>query len=497
MIVYISLIFIAFFLAFRYVKSLQINFRNPWVTPIAYAFKVLVGFSFIYIYTEVYGDGHLSADAGAFMNESASLNQVFYDSPINYLRLLVDNGDTELSTHQYLGETSHWGSGAQAIISENRNIMRVHSLIHFFSFGNAIVHLLVMCFLSLLGLKYLYEVLKERTQIKPAYLFLILLIFPSLLFWSSSILKEPIVLLGIGLFVRGILGKEPLKKRWIIGISGALILLAFKSYILIAIAPAFTFYWLYKLMPGYKIIFSLSLLSLIVLGSVLFFPSERDHVVHLFSRKQFDFKNVGQGGLHAHTDSCFYFFEGDQLDELKIEGDFVSIEKEISAYRVQLGAMDKPTPIVLKPTGEKWPIYFQNRRSDGYIEMTMIDDSFSQMIKNIPEALQNSLIRPFPNDPGSGIKYIAIVEMILLYLLFIYAIIKRRKINNEEWAIIVSILIFVLSLALIIGWITPVLGAIVRYRTPVFLGVLIISMLMIRGPKKQGINNSLLQRYLK
>jgi hypothetical protein len=496
-VVYISLIFIVFFLAFRYIKPLQINFINPWVTPITYTLKVLVGFSFIYIYTEVYGDGHLSADAGAFMNESATLNQVFYDSPINYLRLLVDKGDTDLLTHQYLGETSHWASGAQAIISENRNIMRVHSLIHFFSFGNAIVHLLVMCFLSLLGFKYLFEVLKERTQLNPTYLFLILLIFPSLLFWSSSILKEPIVLLGMGLFVRGILGKETLKKRWIIGILGALIILAFKSYILIAIIPAFIFYWGYKLMPKFKIISSLSLLVLITLGAVLVFPTKRDHVVHLFSRKQFDFKNVGQGGLHAHTDSCFYFFEGDQLDELIIEGDFVSIDKEISAYKVQLGAMDKPRPIVLQPTGEKWPIYFQNRRSDGYIELTLIDDSFVQMIKNIPEALQNSLIRPFPNDPGSGIKYIAIVEMILLYLLFIYGIIKRRKINNEGWAIIISISIFVLSLALIIGWITPVLGAIVRYRIPAFLGILIISILMIQVPQKRGMNNSFLQRYLK
>lgn len=456
-----------------------------------------MGFSFIYIYTQVYGDGHLSADAGAFMNESAQLNQVFYDSPVNYLRLLVDKGDTDLLTHQYLGETSHWASGAQAIISENRNIMRVHSLIHFFSFGNPIVHLLVMCFLSLLGLKFLFEALKERTQLHPSYLFLILLLFPSLLFWSSSILKEPIVLLGIGLFIRGVLGKEPLKKRRFIGILGALILLAFKSYVLIAILPSFLFYWGYKLAPKYKIISSLSLLTLIVLGSVLLFPEKRDHVVHLFSRKQFDFNNVGKGGLHAHTDSCFYFFEGDQLDELNIEGDFVSIDKETSAYIVQLGAMDKPIPVVLQPTGKKWPIYFQNQRSDGYIEMTMIDDSFIQMIINIPEALQNSLIRPFPNDPGSGIKYIAIVEMILLYLLFIYALIKRRKLKTEQWTIIISISIFVLSLALIIGWTTPVLGAIVRYRTPAFLGILILSLLMIRRHSKEASNNILLQRYLK
>ena len=171
---YTILLFLGIFLAFRYITILRLDTLNSWSMSAAYLLKVIVGFYFLYIYTVVYGKGSLSADAGAFMSESKILNDVFFKSPGDFFKLLTGLGNQEPLVARYLQETSHWDSGAQAIISDNRNIMRVHSVIHFFSFGNPAIHVLLMCFFSLLGIKQLFLGLKERSRIKDFYLFYLL-----------------------------------------------------------------------------------------------------------------------------------------------------------------------------------------------------------------------------------------------------------------------------------------------------------------------------------
>ncbi len=480
---YTILLFLGIFLAFRYITILRLDTLNSWSMSAAYLLKVIVGFYFLYIYTVVYGKGSLSADAGAFMSESKILNDVFFKSPGDFFKLLTGLGNQEPLVARYLQETSHWDSGAQAIISDNRNIMRVHSVIHFFSFGNPAIHVLLMCFFSLLGIKQLFLGLKERSRIKDFYLFYLLLLFPSVLFWTSGILKEPLMVLGLGLFVRGVLSNDARNKKWFHAILGCLLLLAFKPYVLFCIVPALLFYGLYTIIPRYKALTAFAIFLFLGTSVTFFFSEQREKFVHLLSRKQYDFKNVGKGGLHAESDSCFYFFKPDQISELVIEGDSVSIDKEMDALILMHGAIDEPKAVKLTPTGEKWFIYFRNDRSDGFIPTTMIDDSFGQLILNIPEALLNSLLRPHIFDPGSWLKYPAMLEILLLYGFLIYAFFHRKKLSVEEKGLIWSIVIFVVSLSLIIGWVTPVLGAIVRYRIPAFIGILLLALLIIQ-PKK-------------
>lgn len=380
---------------------------------------------------------------------------------------------------KYLSETTHWDSGAQAIISDNRNILRVHSVVHFMSRGNEAIHVFVFCFISMIGLKQLFIGVNNKSTFKSTYVFLILLLFPSILFWTSSILKEPMMFLGIGFLVRAFWGPDTNNKNWLFGIFGTIVLFGFKPYVLIAMIPGILFYIFYRSLPKLKIIGSLLILISIVSSALLIFPKKREHVVHIFSRKQYDFKNVGKGGLHARADNCFYYFKQDQLANLKIEHDSVSILKTTDAQILQIGAMDSPIPITLHPSNIKWSIYFINSQSYGFIDLTLINDSFSQMLLNIPEALINSLIRPYPWDPGSWLKYPAALEVLLLYIFLIYAISKRIPLSKDIIAIIIAITLFVISLSLIIGWVTPVLGAIVRYRTPAIMGIIVIALILI------------------
>ncbi len=289
--------------------------------------------------------------------------------------------------------------------------------------------------------------------------------------------------LGIGLFIRGILGEEGRRKWWFIA-GGILLILAFKAYVLLCALPAILFYWVYRALPRFKALGTLLIFGALTTIVLLSAPGLRNKFVHVLSRKQYDFINVGHGGLHAQADTCFYFFTQEQIPELNIVGDSVSIEHTMHAMILKHGSIDAPIPVTLEPNNEKWFIYFRNDKSDGFIHTTMIHDSFSQLLKNIPEALLNSLFRPYFPDPGSWLKYPAMLEVFLLYAFLLFAIFRRRKLDSEQKALIWAILVFVVALSLTIGWVTPVLGAIVRYRIPAFVGLLIIA-LFIYQPKSK------------
>jgi len=461
-----------------------------WTLSMAFLFKVLAGFCFLYIYTEYYGDGALSADANQFMNESKILNNVFYDSPSNYFKFLFGINDTNELVSKYLQSTAHWDMGAQAIINDNRNILRIHSLIHFFSFNYVSIHILTMCFISLLGIKNIYISIKKHSFMKPILVFWILVLIPSVIFWSSSILKEPLMLFGFSLLIRGFLSGDKKLKRIMFIIIGAFLILGFKPYILFALLPAILFYYLFLVLPKLKVIGSLIILILLATITFLLFPTKREASLQLMSRKQYDFINISKGGLHVTTDSCFYFFKPEQYSNLLITTDSVQVIKTLEAEILEHGSISAPIPITLEKGSQKWPIFFMRNQSGGYIKTTLINNSFKQLMYNSPEALSNSLLRPYPNDPGGWLKYPAMLEVWLIFGFLIYAIIKRRKVSQNELSIILSISIFIIVLSLIIGWVTPVLGAIVRYRIPTYIGIVVIGLTLILPPKRYRINTN-------
>jgi len=453
--------------------------------PVAFAIKSAVAVFFLYLYTYVLGDGKLSEDAMVFMNESATLHDVFWKSPSAYFKFLTGIGENQELIQQYLTETTHWDIGEQSIINDNKNILRVHSLIHFISFGSAMIHALLFSFVGLIGVRQLFLALRNTTKMNPNYAFWLLFLLPSLLFWTSSVLKEPFMLLGMGLLLRALYSTTlSTRKKLILGGMGAVLLLGFKPYVLIALIPMLLFVLIAKKLPKHAILGSLGILIATTAILLTLFPNQRDRTLQRISRKQFDFANVARGGVHVHADSIFYYFSPEQTHLLAFEGDSVTLKEPVDAQILQLGLINAPIPVHLEADGQRWPLYFQNRRSNGFIETTPIRNSWSQLIKNIPEALINTLFRPFPGDAGGKMNWLAIAESALLFFGLGWAIVRRRQLNSTDRIHLIGLFIFAFSFSLFIGWTTPVIGAIVRYRIPVYL-VLLMSILLIISPSKK------------
>lgn len=454
-------------------------------TVLAWGLKMAAACLFLFVYTTYYGSGTLTADPQEFMNESRMLHHVAHTSVSDYLRFLFGMETPEMIRH-YLAETRHWTVGSLTLINDSKNVIRVNSLLYFISGGNIYVHVLVFSFLSLLGFRELYMAFYRSVAVPKRLFWYALILFPSVLFWTGSTLKEPLMILGLCLVLHAVFGKLTAGQRswrWVVGVA---LMLAFKPYVLLCLLLALGMYYFAVLF--YHRRFLPALLTLAGLGIVLLlvFPQQREQGVRYLTRKQYDFINIGNGGLHAYADSCFFFFRPDQFRYLDIRPDSsIYLRRPLHAQQVELGEAHPFKSVVLQRNQQPWILYFSSNGCASNIPVTFINGSGTQLVRNIPEALTNAAFRPFFGDPGGNLKYFALAETLVLFGWLLFSFRYWRGASKETRLNVITLLVFAIALLLLIGWITPVLGAIVRYRIPAYLALLLASLLLYKQKRIQ------------
>lgn len=483
LIVYFILIFVLIFFFFRE-KRFRTESLSDWTWPFVYTVNAISGLAFLYVYTYIEGDGSLSQDAGAYIQESKILQDVFFESPIDYIKLLFGFGDTDALTQQYLIETNHWDVGSQAISNESRNIIRLHSILQFISFNEPVIHVLFMSLISTLSGIFLFRTVSGSTKMNSTAAVALLCFLPNVLFWSNGILKEPLYLLGFSLIVYSIFSERNGIQTWGAFMLGILLLLSFKFHFLVVTLLGLSVWTLSKFFVRRKILLTsiISLSAVILLFS--FSGSLRGKVLNTVARKQFDFKNISQGGLHADTDSCFYFFAQDQLGDLNIEGDSVSTSTKTYALRLEYNKIWPPDTIQLSGEDGNWKKHFMRPKSDSFFELADINSSFGHLISAAPEALRNSFFRPLIWEPGGLFKWVSIIELTLVWILFIISLKWSLSMNDRSKELFLFLGVVILLSSLLIGWTTPVSGAIVRYRVPIHICMILMVLINWKQKKK-------------
>jgi len=477
--------FIIFIFLLKKIKVFKIESLPEWVIPVGFSLKVLIGIVFLIIYLHPNTNNSVPSDTMRFMEESKILNSVFYKSPIDYFKLLFSFNEDKQLIKTYLDDTFLWNAGSYTLVNDSRNLIRLNSLIYFISFNSPFIHNLFMCLFGLLGVKYIYIAFERYSLLDKRIFFFIILLIPSVAFWTSGILKEPILFLGFSMFIRAILANDSKNKKLIFFTISILILISFKPYNLICLIPSLLFGFIHYHYFKKSIFKSLLLtFSLITIG-VIIFPTKRDYVVKYLSRKHFDFDHIGKGGVFTnYNDSSLLYFKMDTYEYIDVDmkDSTLKVNETCSAEVVSKSHSFENFTIEI-PNHSIFDVTYNVGGALSYIKTEPINNSFDQLLKNIPDSLINSLFRPFPNDPGSGLKHIALLELWLVYLFLITAIIFKRKNNTIPFKIIIYCLFFTISLSVVIGLTTPVLGAIFRYRFLSYLGIVLISALIIDPTK--------------
>jgi hypothetical protein len=447
---------------------------------------IKLGFAFGFILFNIYyfGKGELYGDVANFFYDGAHLADFAKRYPLEYLQLLFGiNSDDPVLFQTQLSETNIWSFGDNGdFINDNRLLIRISSVIHIISMGSIWAQVIFFAFLSYTGTIFLYKTFKDFVISKRIFLFGLFL-FPSIGFWGSSPSKEGLLILGFGLFTYALfkLGSREIKWKWIVlGIVSVFILLLNKPYAGLIILPL-SFIPLIRDRFNWKV--GLISTLIIVIGmTVLCFTPSRINLVERISYKQRDLMNMGQGGIFFINDSAFCAFdyaEQENFDYSKEER-LITV-KNSTKGEYKLFGEKVFYPFEIQPSEKAYEVYHIIPPSNSYIEVNAIDNSIPQLISNIPAALVNTMIRPFPNDPGDQLKIFSFVENIFFLTWIVIAFFKRKKLNEEEAAWLYYLITSAIIITLIIGLTIPILGAIVRYKMIVSLLLFIGSFIMFNG----------------
>ena len=123
----------------------------------------------------------------------------------------------------------------------------------------------------------------------------------------------------------------------------------------------------------------------------------------------------------------------------------------------------KPLQIITAKQTE----YLKLQQAATQIELTPLQPTFKSFAVNAPQALNHIFLRPYIWElPVKAILPLSI-ELLGYQILFLLLIFFRRKdFNPVNKPLLLFILFFIITTFLIIGYIVPNLGSLVRYRSP-------------------------------
>ncbi len=372
------------------------------------SFKFLISLCLFSIYTYYYPN-RLEADIFKFFDDSHVVYNSLYNSPTDFKNLIFEtNLDDPYYVNGYLQKMNNWDRIYETgVYNDSRTIIKLNAIFRFISFGEFHVHSLFFCFLSLTGLVAFFRVAKKIFNNSQSILVIMLFFLPSLMFWTSGILKESVHLFALGLLLFSLDKVLRFKKisLSIVGLFVSLLLLVYiKIYVLLALIPSFTCYIIsrFSKLKKWKIYVPVLLLfSVVVLFSKQFSPNL--NFVEIIETKQENFIRFAE-----HQDA-----------------------------------------------GSRFPL-------------TNMDQSIGGLLKVVPEGVVNCFIRPLPWESKNIIELPAILENILVFiglLLLLKLVIEMKVVIVEEhknfiWFSIVSVFI----LYAMIGVVTPVSGSLIRYK---------------------------------
>jgi len=485
----------------------------------AFYLKLLFGVALWYIYTHIYHN-RATSDIFKYYDDAQMMFGKLHSSAKEYLIMLTGIGDSGKYYQDFYHFMNSWGNGyGTSLYSNSHFIISMNAFFMLFSQGHYGVHVIFMCFISFAGLTYVYKAFLPFLQEKSKMLFAAVFLFPSVILWSSGVLKEGFIWLGLGLSIYYFfkLINNPLKKdlsliAHILYLSiGFVILFESKAYVLICIFPCFIGLFLIK-----KIAFCKTR-PLITFLSVLFFYLGSAALPHLLfnsvdplamlSDKQMDFNRSSRGGIYLAkiNDSSSYAFisvaDSVNIVPLNLWADTLLHKKGIQYlvtkpfWQIELKSrhrapymLRKGTPYeLIEYTGRDtlhltatdstiyWVcIYVENANSKIYIDP--IQSNLLSLLGHIPQALKIAMLLPYPWQVHSAMTAIYCAENVfVLLLIFISLFFLKRPVNMD---LALFCLLYSLLMLILIGLVTPILGGIERYKSVVIPFMFILLLLI-------------------
>ena len=526
----------------------RISFFKTGVLPessltIALGLKLIAGGAIAYIYTYYYTQRNLS-DIYKYFDDGKAMANAFRSHPADFFHMLLGlDHDPKYELNYYSHMLSWTGRYANASGSETHVIIRLQALLHLFSKGIFPVHQVFFSFLTLCGLWAFYKALLPWMKNKENTFFWFLICTPGVLFWGSSMFRESFLLLPLGLslyasfqliFPQHYTLEQPRSKGRILIFY---LLLAF-SLVFVALAKALLLItalggiaigqyrrW-YSVKANFLLLatfIGIGLAAMLARGQLFPDATHPSGPLYELSQKQHNAIAQSLGGYYLRHNNNFIRVDFTQFKKLRdLHNSCYQLPSNFHFYWFELTHLYDtiqaiaPNSHLGMRTAEYAPDTFQLTETlqpaNSYVKTPWLTPHPRTFIQAIPNAFFNALCRPLPLEGHSLLMHMAAFENCLLLLAIAVILLcafnpnylpkffkqqtppDENTLNHGDLPAILEsehLLQFWFAVAIIgyficIGWVTPNLGTIVRYKVPVLplLVTLFVLSLPAIKPKK-------------
>jgi len=385
----------------------------------AFLLKLFAGAAIWHIY-EYHYHSRETSDIFRYYDDAGVVYSSLKSNPRHFFEILfnVNMHDPELL--RYFSVMGNWNRQDHfSLFNDNQFVIRLNAIIYLFSFGHYAVHVLFFNFLGLIGLTAIYKTMMNHFPEKKLEMYAAVFLLPSVLFWTSGVLKDPLIFLCLGLalyhFDRGVYHSAHKGKSLLFFAFFLLMLMLVKSQVFIVLLPAWAACYFFRKSRGMKLFARFSATCIIyfilLVNFQYIFPSK--NFLQTLTDKQQDFKRL--------------------------------------AYEAKAGS---------------------------YLELYPLKPDLESFFHNLPQAYRNTFIRPVSITNSSPLIMLSSAESLLLLALALICLLSfdRKKFMAHPYFFFA--VYYVLFLYALIGLVTPVLGAIVRYRAQAlpFLALALVMM---------------------
>jgi hypothetical protein len=479
---------------------LKDNILNAKFYLTAFLIKVSALAAFYLLYMKLYGSIQYS-DTGNFYRDSLAIHNIAHSNFAEFVKLMLglqEDGKGSYIFENFLRETTTWDKAPGEILyNDNRLILRLHALIHFISFGNYFVHALFSCFLSFIGINWIYKTFKEEFKNKEIYFFLIWVLFPGVWFWTSGLFKEGPTLFLMGMLLISAKRVISYRKRSIKNL--VMLLLAthlsvlFKPHLMLPILVATFLFFAIKNRTDKRVGLKYCIVFLIVflIGNFTMELLFKKDAIKILSERQRDFMDMSDGGL--------FLLGEDKFARLPYDFSFVTLDSSQTPVRAKIkmgvpfiyGELTHQQDTLVcngnTDTTSVYQLLYVIPKANSTLKPPVLIKDWISFFKALPFAIYITTLKPFFFDARNTMDLITSFEnlLILLSLLwFVYNGVKNGF-KNPHYIYFLSIVILALIL---IGVTSPNLGAIQRYRALIIPFILLTALLSstIKDHQKLG-----------
>jgi hypothetical protein len=382
-----------------------------WI-KVGFIIKLVFGIALSVVYSGYYTE-RIKADTFRYFDDSQIMFNAIHESPADFMKMLTGVGSEDESLKTYYDQMNNWYD-IHSPVNDNRATIRINALIRFVSWGHYQVHLVFFCFLAMIGIvSATASCTKFHKHASPSF-FLCFLLIPSVVFWSSGVLKDTLATCMLGISLYFLVTLERNWKWTYLGLLMALLgLFVVRFQLFLLVAPALIA-WIISTENKSKLSVPLSYLAIILL-----------------------------------TLGCW---------ELVSDKSLITYLQEKRNAFITLGIAENATSLFSTDT---------------------LDTSLQGFCSTFLSGFLDSWIRPMPWNSSGLLAIVSGLENLILISLVLYCLYLIIRKPTVEWSNFFSICIMIGIIYLcIVGMVTPVAGALVRYKAlvlPYIIGPILIA----------------------